>query len=281
MACATQNLPLPHLDARQFGARRISMLTDEALFDATEVRIAFTARGGGESEGDFASLNLGTHVGDDLDVVMRNRHLLMESLDAADVPLLVPNQVHGAVAVSVNDASASHLLACQQRAQAGADALIVNVGDVAALLCFADCTPVIIVSPSGRFAVCHAGWRGVVAGVVPSALRQLVASDGDDLRAACSGCNVYIGPHIKDGCFEVGPEVVETFTQHFGASCIVDDRHVSMAQALRVALCDMGVSPQRIVDAGVCTMCHPDRYYSYRASGGTCGRHGAIAFRKS
>lgn len=281
MACAPHNLPLPRLDARRMGARRVSVLTDEALLSAIGVRIAFTSKEGGVSEGPYTSLNLGSHVGDDLDAVMRNRRLLMEALGAAGLPVLVPNQVHGSTVVNVDDSSAGSLVECQQRAQAGSDALVVATDNVAALLCFADCTPVIIVSPSGRFAVCHAGWRGVVAGVAPAALEQLVAFDDVDSREAASRCNVYIGPHIAGECFEVGPEVVQTFACAFGDSCVVDSRHISMAQALRVSLCRSGVAAERIVDAGMCTVCHADTYYSYRASGGTCGRHGAIAFRKS
>ncbi len=263
------------------GARRVSVLTDEDLFASRGVRVAFTSKAGGVSEGAYASLNLGAHVGDDLDAVMTNRRLLLEALDASEMPLLVPNQVHGSVVVSVDGSSANHLLECQQRAQAGADAIVVNADNVAALLCFADCTPVVIVSPSGRFAVCHAGWRGVVAGVVPAALEQLVALEGADARDAASRCNVYIGPHIAGECFEVGPEVVQAFVDAFGDSCVVDERHLSMAAALRTSLRRAGVADERIVDAGVCTVCHADAYYSYRASGGTCGRHGAIAFRKS
>ncbi len=263
------------------GARRISVLTDDSLSASVGVRVAFTSKAGGVSEVPYASLNLGAHVGDDLDAVMRNRRLLMEALGAPDLPVLIPNQVHGSTVVNVDDSSAAYLVECQQRAQAGSDALVVGVDNVAALLCFADCTPVVIVSPSGRFAVCHAGWRGVVAGVVPAALEQLAALDGADAREAASRCNVYIGPHIAGECFEVGPEVVQAFVCAFGDSCVVDERHVSMAQALRVSLCRSGVVPERIVDACMCTVCHADTYYSYRASGGTCGRHGAIAFRKS
>ncbi len=281
MACAPHNLPLPHLDARHMGARRISVLTDEALLSAVGVRVAFTSKEGGVSEGPYASLNLGSHVGDDLDAVLLNRRLLMEALGAPELPVLVPNQVHGSTVVGVDSSSAGNLVECQQRAQAGSDALVVAADNVAALLCFADCTPVVIVSPSGRFAVCHAGWRGVVAGVVPSALKQLIAYDGGDQHKAASQCNVYIGPHIAGECFEVGAEVVQAFVDAFGDSCVVDERHISMARALRVSLCRSGVVPERIADAGMCTVCHADTYYSYRASGGTCGRHGAIAFRKS
>ena len=77
MVCNT--LPAPHLDARPCGARRISMLTDQALFDACGVRVAFTGRAGGVSEGVFASLNLGAHVQDNLDHVMENRARVMEA----------------------------------------------------------------------------------------------------------------------------------------------------------------------------------------------------------
>ena len=68
--------------------------------------------------------------------------------------------------------------------------------------------------------------------------------------------------------------------KRFGQSCVRPSRHVSMLEALRVQLAAVGVDPARICDAGICTQCNPQQYFSYRASGGTCGRHGAIAFRK-
>ncbi|MEI2997697.1 MAG: laccase domain-containing protein [Senegalimassilia faecalis] len=206
MVCNT--LPAPHLDARPCGARRISMLTDQALFDACGVRVAFTGRAGGVSEGAFASLNLGAHVQDNLDHVMENRARVMEALGAPDTPVIVPNQVHGTTIVNIESASAAQLVAAQQRAQAGADALAVSVPGVAALLCFADCTPVIIVSPTGRFVVAHAGWRGVVGNIAVLSAQRLAQADGacgpDQVRANLGGYNVYIGPHIHACHFEVG-----------------------------------------------------------------------------
>ena len=283
MSFACENLPLPHLDARPFGARRLCALTDDALFDACGVRIAFTGRAGGVSSAPYDSLNLGAHVGDSLDDVMANRSLLAESLGAGDVPFLVPNQVHGSHVETVRSQASRDVVAAQQRMAQGADAVNVTCENVGALLCYADCTPVIVVSPSGSFSVVHAGWRGVVNGIAVKALRQLASEDapqGADLRQFASRCNVYIGPHIHSECFEVGPEVVEQFENRFGASCIADARHVSMARALQVDLASAGILPQRICDAGICTVCDSSEYYSYRASGGTCGRHGAIAFRK-
>lgn len=279
---ALEQLPAPHLTARRFGARRLPALTDDELFARTGVRIAFTGREGGASVGPYASLNLGGHVGDDPEAVATNRSLLLEALDAAGAELVVPSQVHGDEIVLVDDRSPAALEAARQRAAAGADALVVSQPDVAALLCFADCVPVVLVSPSGRFAVVHAGWRGMAAGIASKAARLLVDADARDGRAArASALNAYVGPHIRSECFETGPDVLERFAASFGPSCVVGGSHVDLSEALAVDLGGAGVERGRIVCADACTACAPDQYFSYRASGGTCGRHGAIAFRKA
>lgn len=278
---ATDQLPIPYMNARRFGARRIPVLTDDVLFERTGVRIAFTGREGGVSTGPYASLNLGNHVGDDASAVERNRALLLEALGAPAVPVVVPSQVHGDELVRVADASPHAIDAACDRARAGADALAVGVSEVAALLCFADCVPVIIVSPTGRFAVAHAGWRGVENGIAARAVRRLAEDDAAQLGPDASRrYNVYVGPHIHAECFETGSDVRDRFSSRFGSSCIPDERHVNLLEALTLGLEEAGVVRERVADAGVCTTCSSDDYFSYRASGGVCGRHGAVAFRK-
>ncbi len=305
------SLPKPQLDARLFGARRLSALTDDALFESTGVRIAFTGRDGGVSEGSFASLNLGGHVGDDADAVAQNRRILLDALGASDAQLIMANQVHGCNIVEVPRAGAGRafdpivLEDARKQALEGADALAVEASQVAALLCFADCTPVIIVSPSGRFAVAHAGWRGAVAGIAGKTVRVLARMDAEDLmhagerrdargqgfspscesdpefdqamREAAASFNAYIGPHIHVECFETGDAVREQFVDAFGDSVAPDQSHVDLSRAVSLDLERAGVSPLRIVDAGICTKCSSDEYFSYRASGGVCGRQGALA----
>lgn len=278
---ALEKLPEPQLGLRAFGAQALPLLTDEALFDQTGVRVAFSGREGGVSEGAYASLNLGGHVGDEQACVDENRRRLLAALGADEVQLVVPSQVHGDVLVEVEDADPLSVEEARARAKAGADGLLVSVPQVAALLCFADCVPVVIVSPSGRFAVVHAGWRGVMNGIAPKAVALMAAKDGPALGpAAPATYNVYIGPHIHVECFETGEDVQARFVDRFGASCAPDARHVDLLEALSIGLAEAGVERDRIVDAGVCTKCMPDSYYSYRAAGGVCGRHGAIAFRK-
>ncbi len=97
----------------------------------------------------------------------------------------------------------AHELALQ--AQDGADGLVVHALNAAALLCYADCVPVIIVSPTGRFAVVHAGWRGVDNLISVKAVRSMAYADEAPLGAdAALTYNVYIGPHIGPECFGDG-----------------------------------------------------------------------------
>lgn len=266
--------PKPSLDASLLGAHRLFVLTDEALFAACGVRVAFTSRAGGVSEGAYASLNCGNHVGDDAQAVQRNRQLVVEALAVENVQphLIVPSQVHGTNIVDLRDVAG--LKAAGAEAIDGADGIIVRCEDVAALLNFADCLPVVLVAPNGAFAVVHAGWRGAVAHIARKAAELLVPA-----LAQRAGVNAYIGPHIHSECFEVGNEVAARFKEEFGAVAVPDARHVSLAAAVQRDLEEAGLRPERIVDAGICTVCASDEYFSYRASGGTCGRNAAVAVR--
>lgn len=257
----------------------IPVLTDDALASSVGIRVLFTQRAGGFSEGPFGSLNLGTHVNDDYDTVVRNRRALVEAIGASEEGLVVPNQVHGTDLVVISDNDQQVVDRARERAGEGADALVVEARDVTALLCFADCTPVVIVSPTGRFAVAHAGWRGAVAGIAGKSVRELVALDeADGEYGTAAGMNVYIGPHIHVECFETGEDVRARFAETYGEEC-VEGSNVSLARAVSIDMVRAGVDPDRIVVAPYCTQCNAETYYSYRASGGTCGRHGALAVR--
>ncbi len=269
-------LPLPELTKGRFAS--LDAYTDEKLFGATRVRIAFTTRQGGVSDGCYGSLNLGHHVNDDLGAVLRNRRIVQESFGCADAPLIVPNQVHGNALVSVRNAEQAE--SAQRLASEGADGVLVDAPGVATLLCFADCVPVVIVSPTGRFAVVHAGWRGVDNLISAKAVKALAQADADGSgQDAVSQMNVYIGPHIGPECFETGEDVHSGFRKKFGEACVFDGTHIDLALALRVQLEGIGVRADRICDLGKCTVCCNEEFYSYRAQGGVCGRHGAFAYR--
>lgn len=276
-------LPRPTLDEGCFAS--VPVFTDEALFEACGVRIAFTMREGGVSEGPYASLNLGSHVQDDLDKALQNRALLFSalapSLEESEQALIVPKQVHGDTVLTVG--AAREVARVQRAAAEGADGIIVSAHEVGALLCFADCMPVIIVLPTGRFAVVHAGWRGIENEISAKALGLMLDQEcqehGFSRSELAAQTNVYIGPYIHRECFETGADVHALFVTKFGEECRFNETHIDLGAALRVQLVARGIDPARICDLDRCTVCENDRFFSFRAQDGVSGRHGAFAIR--
>lgn len=276
MNLETKPLPAPKLAEASFckDGHSVVVLTDDALYEHIGTRIAFTQRGGGYSAPPYASLNLGDHVGDDLDAVARNRELLMGTM-GVDVSryasLVVPKQVHGDALVCVE----GNLADAQAAARAGADGIVCVQDDVPVLLAFADCVPVVVVAPTGAFAVLHAGWRGALAGIAGKGAKALAQAAG----CAVSSCNAYIGPHIGACCYETSQEILDRFVQRYGGVCDAGSRHLDLTAAVSASLIEASIERERICDSMSCTSCSNDRYFSYRADGKVTGRHGAFAYR--
>lgn len=144
-----------------------------------------------------------------------------------------------------------------------ADALITDSGGLWVGVKTADCVPILLADPAHRaVAVAHAGWRGTVARIVEKTVEAMTARWGsrpEDLHAA-------IGPGIGKCCFEVGPEVA----LQFGQPAI--RTRVDLIESNRRQLTDAGVPPNGISVAGLCTVCHPAEFHSFRRDGEKAGR---------
>ena len=152
-----------------------------------------TDRGGGVSTGAFESLNLATHVGDRAKDVEENRRRVAGAIGVNVERLVIVRQVHGNVAVDASHATPD----------TEADALHCTSGELALAVLVADCVPIVLVdAASPRFCVVHAGWRGLAAGVVTSAL-----STFENVRTI----HVFVGPSISSEGYQVGPEVAQHF----------------------------------------------------------------------
>jgi hypothetical protein len=138
----------------------------------------------------------------------------------------------------------------------------------AMLLLTADCMPIAIAratEQSPALAILHAGWRGLLAGIVGSGVRALGARK---LAAA-------IGPSIGPCCYEVGEEVAGPFREAFGDD-VARDGKLDLWTAAERALRAAGV--EQVDRADLCTSCHPDRFFSHRRDHGRTGRQGVIAY---
>lgn len=238
------------------------------------LRFGFTERTGGVSLPPYASLNLGSHVGDDPVAVGENRRRVLAALGAEDLAdrLLVPNQVHGDAVVCVGSSSAPELDRARAELAAGADAVVCTARDVPVLLCYADCTPVVICAKGG-FAVAHSGWKGTYARIAGKSARRLAERTGEDPATF----SAFIGPHILGDEYEVSPEVVQMFSLQFDNINPHGARLLDMSSAIRQSLEESGVPRCEIHDSRLSTMRLNERFFSYRKENGICGRHAAVA----
>ena len=159
----------------------------------------FTTRAGGVSQAPYDSLNLGNHVGDDPAAVQENRARVAAAAGVEPTRLVIPRQVHGDDVVEISGPSDEVV----------ADGLRTRDDDVALAILVADCVPLLIADAfSDQFAVVHAGWRGLAAGVLGATIAQF--PDPTTLYVA-------VGPHIAPTHYQVGSDVADHFAHVAGA----------------------------------------------------------------
>lgn len=259
-----------------------------------EIPHGFSTRVGGVSGGEFASLNLGNNQNqkDAPANLQENFRRFQETFGAADLPRASVTQVHGRQVELLDvepEGEYAETLAAEVRdrfaGQISADGLVTvgRGGETGVVLTVrvADCLPILLADPTGRVvAAVHAGWRGVVAGVVERAL-QVMAEVG----AATEGILAAIGPGISVANFEVGAEVAAEFEKaNLGAAVQKSARgkgsnpHVDLQAAVRLQLTRAGVT--RIDGNDLCTFRDDHLFYSHRRENGRTGRMAAgIAVR--
>ena len=201
------------------------------------------------------------------------RDAIPEALEL-DRPLLTPTQVHGSSirAADGEEPPPSGRFDGWSTNRAG--------GPIFGVL-GADCPGVLLVAPEVRaFALLHAGWRGIVSGIVPAGLLLLGARYG----ASVGGIHVGIGPGISGPNYEVSDEVADALASSVGPA----DRDAvltagrpghafaDLRAAIRCQLRQRGVPDEHIETHPACTR-DDERFYSYRGDGPDTGRHLLVA----
>lgn len=174
--------------------------------DATGiVDAAVTTRHGGHSAGPWASLNLGLHVGDDPEMVVRNRAVAAAAVGATLDDLVFCRQTHGTTVAVVTAADRGRGTHSDTDALDDTDAAVTADPGVALVVMVADCVPVVLVDPAARVLGCaHAGWRGTTADIVGAAVAAMVRLGADPGRIVAG-----IGPAIGAADYQVGPDVAQ------------------------------------------------------------------------
>ncbi len=226
-----------------------------------------TTRNGGCSQGNYSSFNLGHHVGDDAEHVKFNRDVLNKQLHLPSEPIWL-NQGHGTDVLEVTSLKTSN---------PEADAAYTTEVRKVCVVLTADCLPVLFCDSQGScVAVVHAGWRGLLRGVLECTLNSLPIESSQLL--------CWLGPAIGPTKFEVGAEVREQFIQkdpeHKGAfdNIAVGKYLANLYKMGRHILNTQGV--KAIYGGGYCTFSDDQRFYSYRRDGQT-GRMASLIWLKS
>jgi YfiH family protein len=239
------------------------------------VKALVTTRAGGVSKHPYDSLNLGGHVGDDLVAVRRNRVLLKQALPSG-IRLQWLNQVHGTHVVQVSSVSRT------LRLKTG-DAAVVFDRGFGAVVMTADCLPVFFTNAAGSVAaVAHAGWRGLLNGVLEKTVDSTGVSPADLMA--------WMGPAIAPCHFEVGLEVRDAFLGHpqWGQQFVPGLTSAFISSPLHAGKFMMdiyAVARARLLNAGVqfvgggglCTVCEKRRFFSYRRDH-TTGRMASLIY---
>jgi YfiH family protein len=235
-----------------------------------------TTRVGGCSLPPYDSFNLAHHVGDEHANLERNRALLASRLPQGTTVQWL-NQVHGVQVIKASGIG--------KPLYPEADAAWSDEPGVACAVMTADCLPVLFCSLDGKHvAAAHAGWRGLLAGVLEAAVTAL-DTEPDQLMS-------WLGPAIGRGAFEVGPEVREgllrvaspsrrdAIAACFSPSANRPGHHYADLYALaRLRLQSVGVS--RIFGSAYCTFSERERFFSYRRDGQTGRMASLVMIRRT
>jgi YfiH family protein len=247
------------------------VLRSERLAEAGFLH-GFSTRRGGASTGPYDSLNLGRNVGDEPEHVEQNHRRLADAIGYDPARLFDASQVHGQTVLPLRgDERPEEVRGLK------ADALLAREPGVAVAVRTADCVPVLIADPTtGAVVAVHAGWRGVVSGVVREAVGALDSRDPRRLIAA-------VGPSIGPSCFEVGEDVATALAQVAGDGIVIRrgpaKPHVDLWRAVEHQLRELGV--KSIDTLGACTVCEPERFFSHRRDGPASGRMLSVVVAKA
>ena len=235
-----------------------------------------TTRQGGCSAAPYESFNLAHHVGDNKSAVAKNRaHLVAALPDGVTLSWL--SQVHGTIVVEAGQGDHN------SNSNPEADAQWSRNPRLACAVLTADCLPVLLCSVTGDVvAAAHAGWRGLLAGVLEATVSTMETPREQILA--------WLGPAIGPTAFEVGPEVREGFLGGASATGLPEmeacftphpDRtgywFADLYALARVRLGALGITG--IYGGGLCTHTDSQRFFSYRRDGET-GRMASLILRR-
>lgn len=196
--------------------------------------------------------------------VIKNREHFFKDLGITE-QAIVTSQVHGTKISIVGTEEVGRGWKSKESAITGSDGLITTENNVYLMILTADCLPIIIYDPVLHMAsVIHGGWRGIIAQIVPEALKKF-KNLGSDMENLVVG----IGPGICQKHFVVKNSVMKHFIDLYPQATFVrnNDGYVDLKKAALADFTKNGVVKENIEVSHICTVCDNGNYGSVRKEG--------------
>ena len=160
------------------------------------------------------------------------------------------------------------------------DAIVTNKENVIIGAFTADCVPVVLVDEvEGVIAAIHSGWKGTFNSITKKSIEKMIQEYGTRIE----NIKVYIGPHIRQCCYEVSEELKERFLDKtkIDENELFNGRNLSMDRCILEDLRSLKIEEDNIYTINLCTYCEEEiKLFSYRKSVGTYGRLFTFAYKK-
>jgi YfiH family protein len=218
-------------------------------------------------------LNVGSNVGDDEAALAVNHARIYAHLGTDGERVASARQVHGSRVAAINGANGGLV-------EPNTDGLVTRTPEIALLLRFADCQPVLLYDPENHaLGLVHAGWRGIAQGIARRAVDAMQKAFGSRPEALLVG----LGPAIGPCHYIVGEEVAAVMAYalpHWKKAMSPEGEvwRLDLSTANAQQLAATGV--RQIEHAHLCTACHNDEFFSHRADNGRTGRFAAVAYMR-
>lgn len=237
----------------------------------------FSTRNGGYSKEPFHTMNLGLHVNDTRDDVIRNREQLSRLIGAPLHTWICGEQIHGDKIAKVFNTDIGKGSTQMETAIKGVDGLYTRDYNTFLFSAYADCVPLYFFAKTKDIiGVAHAGWRGTATNIGGKMISKWISEED----IAVEDIVVCIGPAIGKCCYIVDDYVMEQIANSLdGVVTNEIYEKVSPGQYrldLKAANYEMirksGVLSEQIEVSNYCTSCHSDLFFSHRKSQGKTGR---------
>jgi len=250
-------------------SKGLTFLTSEAL-ESHKVKHGFFMRHGGTSPSPWKSLNMATSVGDSSENVIENRKRIADALQIGRFDFYDLWQVHS------NEVVIAEKPRRRGEPHMKADAIVTNKENLALLMQFADCVPILFFDPERKvIASAHAGWKGTLSGIAAETVKMMMQKFNSEPGKIIS----VIGPSICREHYQIGEDVASKVNSFFKSeekvlTCIKEKKFMDLSAANRIILEKMGLKNIEMMD--ICTFCNKEDWFSHRGENGKTGRFASI-----